>query len=478
MFVLVASSALHSPAALAARAPRRLHPPPTMQLEYNPRDALARAAEREQAHAFNPNGRGVFMPPDGYPGRGPPLPPQDARGGYSPPDVKRPSIKYTSRDAYERAAEREAMHGRPPFGGGPMHFPPPHPDERMGRGVVAPTAQPAPTIKYTSRDALARAAEREGMDGVPFPQRRPAAAPPPPKRSSASTSRDALARSSEREREGGPRPPKPPLRASELVRQPTPQPFTGASQPFASAAPQPFPGGAPQPFPGGASQQFGGGPPPFPGGPDGPMVESVESFGPGGAPWGRPAGPAFGGAPWGAPPSAGAMGKWFFGPTLSSDGRSVCVAFSGSVACRVGPKLCATPEHGSDSAVVLKVFPNYHETVVYEDNFDIDATIGRMDIEQLRTWAVQAKKRLTGESQPTTPPVTREYPLMLTDKGQWILSKEEDHNFLGGSFTSELIELGAQVIDTPTRSNHQLPNGVNLVVLSWPIKMANPDLLL
>ena len=119
--------------------------------------------------------------------------------------------------------------------------------------------------------------------------------------------------------------------------------------------------------------------------------------------------------PWDVP--AGQMGKWYFGPTVTLDGQSVCVGFAGSVACMVGPTLFSTWDHGDDSAVQLKVFPNYHQTVAYEDEFDSSADINQMGPEALEVWAQQAQQRLTGTSPEVSPRQTLDCFLSPSDEG-------------------------------------------------------------
>jgi len=159
----------------------------------------------------------------------------------------------------------------------------------------------------------------------------------------------------------------------------------------------------------------------------------------------------------------------------------VCLGFAGSVACQVQPKLFSTPEYGVGSAVQLKVFPNYHQTVAYKGDFDQSADLSEMDSDALRQWAQRAQERLTGASEETEPRqiVTWSHSVGSTaDAGQHMVSQSDGHAFCGGSFMSELVVLGKQVIDTPSRTNHLLPNGVNFIVLSWPIKMGGPENLL
>mmetsp|Transcript_34271 Transcript_34271/g.58677 ORF Transcript_34271/g.58677 Transcript_34271/m.58677 type:complete len:441 (+) Transcript_34271:28-1350(+) len=174
----------------------------------------------------------------------------------------------------------------------------------------------------------------------------------------------------------------------------------------------------------------------------------------------------------------GQVGSWFFGPYVTPDERSVCVGFAGSVASQIQPKLFSTPEDGIDSAVQLEVYPNYHETVAYLNEFDPKADLSALEPEKLKVWAQRAQQRLTGTSLEASPRQILACPLSASDAGQWMVSKAEEHEFCGGSFTSELIKLGMAVVDTPTRSNHMLPNGVNFIVLKWPIKMAGPDQLI
>lgn len=179
--------------------------------------------------------------------------------------------------------------------------------------------------------------------------------------------------------------------------------------------------------------------------------------------------PAIPGSPLAIPP--GQVGKWYFGPTVSSDGTSVSVGFAASVACQVQPKLYPTFEHGGDSSVQFQIFPNLHQTVSYADGLDTKADLDAMTPEAIKAWAQQAQQRLLGASEEVSPRETAKCELSAEDAGQWLIYKGGSHPYCGGSYTSELIELDMQVIDAPTRSNHLLPNGVNMVVLTWPIHL-------